>query len=58
MKRRRGRKDGAKQVSEKTRERGGDGEMGMEVKSTFEATAYLALGFDKTWQSEVLRRGV
>lgn len=56
MKRRWERKDGEKQGSEN--ERGSDREMGREVRSTFESTAYLAQGFDEAWQREVLRRGV
>ncbi len=47
----------------RTRERERVGEVVMErlwgeERSTFEATAYLAPGFDKAWQGEVLLRGV
>ncbi|CAB1448691.1 unnamed protein product [Pleuronectes platessa] len=51
------RKARAKGVSAK--ERGSDGETGGGSKrGTFEAAAYLALGFDETWQREVPRGGV
>lgn len=43
MKRRREGKDGEKQVSE-NEERGGDGEMGMEVKSTFRGRRIFSTG--------------